>query len=86
MDTEKIKTITESLESLKGAQFIHANWALIRFSTGCQTVASKDIIRTTPFNVEFQSAICNELNEAIRPVLDKYIKIYEDKLKKCLNE
>ena len=82
MNTKKIKEITQSLESIKSAKFYHPNWAFVSFKTNFKMVTGCDVVRTSPLN-DNHSAITDELNEAIKPVLEKYTKIYEEELRKC---
>ena len=84
MDTKKIQEIIRSLESIKAAKFSNTDWAFIRFRTGFTIFAKGDVIRTPPLN-EYHSALTKELNEAIKPVIEKYVKIYEDELRRCLS-
>lgn len=83
MDTNKIKEISDSLESIKQAGFYNPNWAFIGLRTGFQMCLGKDVIRTSPLN-QYHCALTKELNEAITPVIAKYVKIYEEELRKCI--
>ena len=82
MDTKKIQEITRSLESIKSAHFYNPNWAFVGFQTGFTMCTRQDAIRTSPLN-DNHSALTKELNEAIKPILEKYAKIFEDELRKC---
>lgn len=81
MDTEKIQKLTHSLESIKSAHFYQPNWAFIGFETGFKSVAKRDVIRTSPLD-NYHSELTKELNDAIKPVIEKYVKIYEDEIRK----
>jgi hypothetical protein len=82
MNTKKIIEITRSLESIKSAEFYRPDWSFIGFQTGFTMCTRQDVIRTSPLDNN-HSALCKELNEAIKPILEKYAKIYEDELRKC---
>lgn len=82
MDTNKIQEITRSLESIKSAQFYNPNWDFVSFQTGFTMCTRQDVIRTSPLN-DNHSALTKDLNEAIKPILEKYVKIFEDELRKC---
>ena len=83
MDTKKIQDIARSLETMKNARFVHPNWAFIGLNTGFRAAVGYDVIRTAPLN-EYHCPMTDELNSAIKPVLDKYIKIFSDELAKCV--
>ena len=82
MDIKKIQEITHSLESIKSAKFYNPNWAFVGFQTGFTMCTRQDVIRTSPLN-DNHSALTQELNEAIKPILEKYTKLYEEELRKC---
>ena len=84
MDLDKIKILSESLMSMKTAQFMQLNWDFIGFSTEFTAVSRQKVIRTAPL-IEYQVQMTKELNEAIKPIFEKYIKIYEKELQKETN-
>ena len=85
MDTIRIQDIASSVKSIKNAKFYNPNWAFIGFQTGVKMCTEKDIIRTAPLN-DLHKSFTKELNDAIRPVLDKYAKIFEDEISKCCSQ
>ena len=85
MDLDKIKQLSESLKSMKTAKFVQPNWAFIGFSTEFTSVFRQQVIRTAPLN-EYHKQMVKELNEAIKPILEKYIKIYEKELQREAKE
>lgn len=80
MNTQKIKELTASLESIKSAKFYNPNWAFIGFETGFTMCTRDKVIRTSPLN-DFHSEMTKELNDAITPVIEKYAKIFEEAIK-----
>ncbi len=93
MDTERINTIVMALETLKNAKFIenehHSSLAMnlqcINFITDNSLHTKSSSIKMMPFEDEYLYNLKDELNEAIKPVLKKYEKIYEEELKKLVN-
>jgi predicted membrane GTPase involved in stress response len=85
MDETRVKELAESLKSIKSAKFDNPNWTFIGFTTEFEAMTRKRVIRTHPLN-HLHAEFTRELNEAIKPVLDKYIKIFEDEIIKCCTE
>jgi len=81
MNTEKIINLTESLSSMKSAKFAKPDISCIGFTTDFNTPATGEVISTLPLR-EYSFTITEELNAAIKPVLNKYIKIYQEEIKK----
>lgn len=81
MNNSRIKELTESLQSIRSAKFMQPNWAFISLDTDFTSVTARKVIRTSPLN-QHHSTMTDELNEAIRPVLEKYAKIFEDEIRK----
>jgi len=84
MNTKQIIEITQCLETIKNAQFYQVNWALIGFQTDAENFLREQVIKTSPLNYN-HAVLTKELNEAIKPVLEKYAKIYEKELYKIIN-
>lgn len=85
MKIDKARRLLDSLKSIKTAQFYQVNSYFIAFKTDSISLLHTPVIDTYPLyniNVKFT----NELNEAIKPVLEKYIKIYEEEIRKCLDD
>lgn len=80
MNTQKIKELTDSLESIKSAKFYNPNWAFIGLKTGFIMCTRSEVIRTSPLN-DLHSEMTKELNDAITPVVEKYAKIFEKAIK-----
>lgn len=84
MKIDKAIRLLDSIESIKTARFYEPSKHLIEFKTDSISLLNTPVISTYPIHgitVNFMK----ELNEAIKPVLEKYIKIYEEEIKKCLD-
>jgi len=81
MNTQRIKELTDSLQSIRTAKFSAPNWAFIDLDTSFMAVTKQKVIRTSPLN-NLHSEMIDDLNEAIKPVLEKYAQKFEDAIKK----
>lgn len=85
MNIYKARDLLNSLKSIKTAQFYQVNSYSIAFKTEFRNTIIDRVIDTYPlYNIN--EKFTNELNEAIKPVLEKYIKIYEEEIRKCLDD
>lgn len=85
MDVGKTKELLDNIRSLKSAKFYNSNWAFVAFKTELISLARQEVIRTSPLN-HHRATLTSELNDAIQPVLEKYIRIFEDELRKNVNK
>ncbi len=81
MNIQRVKELTESLQSIESAKFSHPNWAFIGFDTTFKSVMRQSVIRTSPLN-EHHCQMREDLQAAIQPVLDKYANIFKEAIKK----
>ncbi len=85
MDTERIKKLTVDLESLKSVEFYTPNAFFIGFRTSFMSAFRERVIRPSSNPTGNDSILLsNELNEAIKPVIDKWIKKKEIELRREL--
>lgn len=85
MDTKRIEDTARSLDSIRSAEFYKPNWAFVGFRTDFTAMTRQKVIRVTPLEKEHQTQMIKELNKAIKPILEKYEKIFKESLKQAAN-
>jgi len=84
MNTEEIKRLALCLDTLRSAHF-SMKYDRIIFETSYTDYEGKKTIETPSFSNSYKS-IFKELNNAIKPVIDKYTEIYVNELKEHLDK
>jgi hypothetical protein len=88
MDTKKITELSYDLASLQTAHFYCPNWAFVGFRTELRSVLKECVIRPQYDCYSGGSAkeLCEELNEAIKPVIERWVLKKNGQLKGTLKE
>lgn len=82
---EKISQYNDSLVSLKTAKFKSGNWAgwvIFKSDISHKVFRNSCLAATCDMSSLGNQEFIDDMNEAIKPVLDKWIKIYEEKLQR----
>lgn len=85
MNATKIKELSMCIETLKSAHFIPNSKTEICFITNTCSNNGRYILKNV-LPIVPTDTICADLNLFLRPIIDKYIQIYEDELKAHINE
>lgn len=89
MSKEKVCNLLTTIESIKSARFYPVNaWGIISFKSDISYTASRNATAFMNGELSSKEAIefVKELNDAIKPVLQKYKVIAQGQLAKEYNE
>ena len=83
MNSIRVEKLASQIRSLKSAKFEMQNWALVSFTTDFTSMIRNKVISIgeDASGIETKQ-FSKEMNEAIQPVIQKWIKHIEEKMKK----
>jgi len=89
MDTKKIENLSTTIKSLDTARFYQVNGhGIISFKSDINFMISRSAVCYMNNKISSKESLdlIEELNEVIKPVLDKYKKLAEEELKQEVNK
>ena len=83
MNATRVGNLALQIKSLKSAKFEMQNWAFVSFTTDFTSMIRNKVISIgeDASGIETKQ-FAKEMNEAIQPVIQKWIKHIEEKMKK----
>ena len=83
MNSIRVEKLASQIRSLKSAKFEMLNWALVGFTTDFTSMVRNKVISIgeDASGIETKQ-FAKEMNDAIQPVIQKWIKHIEEKMKK----